>query len=419
MSTAQPDLHDAIQRHTELVLAAVGADELGEQMAEELMAVMPEFGGPVDTDLHSGLLRSCVSNVRTVFQVLASGSGTESISPPAEATGWAYELVHRGLPIATMLRAYRLGHAVAERRFEQAAEELEIEPEIRWRVLAQASRTFFAYVDAISTQLVAEYEQERGRWIRGAAAARAELVNEIIDRRPVDPRAATDTLRYDVSRCHLAFILWSDARTEELAPRIGSMELAAGALAQELGGGRILLVPIGERVVWGWTSGEQATLGVERASRLLPDGLRAALGQPADGLEGMASSHVQARAARRVGGVMGLRPGSIVRYGTVALTALLTMDPAEAARFTIAQLGELAQETDAARRLRATLCVYLEENLSPARTARRLGIHQNTVVYRVRRAEEILGHPIAEGRLELEVSLRLAEGLPGLRAARL
>ena len=106
--------------------------------------------------------------------MLASGAGTESISPPADATAWAYELVHRGLPIVTLLRAYRLGHALVARRFEEVAAELEIEPDVRWRVLAAASRTFFAYVDAISTQLVAEYEQERGRWIRGAAAARAE-----------------------------------------------------------------------------------------------------------------------------------------------------------------------------------------------------------------------------------------------------
>jgi DNA-binding PucR family transcriptional regulator len=114
---------------------------------------------------------------------------------------------------------------------------------------------------------------------------------------------------------------------------------------------------------------------------------------------------------------MGVRRGSTVRYDSLALTALLTVDPTEAARFTIAQLGELAEETDAARRVRSTLRVYLEENLSPARAARRLGIHQNTVVYRVKRAEEILGHPIEEGRLELEVSVRLAEGLPGLNAA--
>lgn len=419
MSTAQAELQETIHRQTRLVLEALSPDALGEQMATELLASMPEFAGTVDADFRAGLTRSCTSNVREVFRVLASGADAESISPPADATALAYELVHRGLAITALLRTYRLGHALVERRVEEVAEELVAEPDIRWRVLAHSSRTFFAYVDAISTQLVAEYEQERGRWIRGAAAARAELVSRIIARERVDPATATDTLRYEVNRCHLAFILWSQAEPDDLPPRAGSMELAASALAQELGGGPVLLIPVGQRVLLGWTSGEQDRLATSIRLTPLPDGLRAALGGPAAGLEGMATSHEQARAARRVAEVMRSRPGMAVRYDSVALTALLTVDPAQAGQFARAQLGELAEDSDTGARLRATLRVYLEENMSPARTARRLGIHQNTVVYRVKRAEETLGHPVDEGRLELEVALRLAEGLPGLAAARL
>jgi DNA-binding PucR family transcriptional regulator len=80
-------------------------------------------------------------------------------------------------------------------------------------------------------------------------------------------------------------------------------------------------------------------------------------------------------------------------------------------------LGELVADNDSAARLRATVQVYLEENLSPARAARRLGVHQNTVVYRVKRAEELLGREIGPRRLQTEVALRLAEMLDGLRAA--
>jgi DNA-binding PucR family transcriptional regulator len=319
------------------------------------------------------------------------------------------------MPLAALLRAYRLGHAFAVRRVERAASEIEMEHAIRWMALTQASRYFFAYVDAISTQLVAEYEQERARWIRGAAAARAELVTAIIDGEPVDPRSATETLRYDVSRHHLAFILWSDPRTPGPPPRTGSLEVAAMAMARELGGGPVLLVPIGERVVWGWTSGDRFS---EDGSIAPPgDGIRAAIGTPSSGAEGMAHSHERARAARRVAELLGVRPGTVIRYASVALTALLTVQPAEAVRFAEDQLGELVVDTDSAARLRATLRVYLEENLSPARTARRLGIHQNTVVYRVKRAEEILGRAVDRSRLELELALRLSEGLEGLRAA--
>jgi hypothetical protein len=391
--------------------------ELGAEMATALMALIPEFEGSTDEDFRSGLVLSCAGNLSEIWKQLGSGAATDRFTPPADATAWAHELVHRGMPLAAMLRAYRLGHAFAARRVEQAAAEIEMEPEIRLRALSHASRYFFAYVDEISTQLVTEYEQERARWIRGAAAARAELMTAIIDGQPVDARAATATLRYDVTRRHLAFIVWSEARLNQPAPATGSLEVASTSLARELGGGPVLLVPIGERVVWGWTSGGELRDDADAASVRPGDGLRAAIGTPASGVAGMAQSHDRALAARRVAEVLGVRPGTIVRYGSVALTALLTIEPAEAASFAERQLGELAGDSDMAARLRATLRVYLEENFSPARAARRLGIHQNTVVYRIKRAEEILGHTVDQGRLELEVSLRLSEGLEGLRSA--
>jgi DNA-binding PucR family transcriptional regulator len=132
----------------------------------------------------------------------------------------------------------------------------------------------------------------------------------------------------------------------------------------------------------------------------------------------MADSYQEAWLARRVAELRATRPGTVVGYRSAGLTALLTSDPAEAVRFAEVELGELLAPTDTNARLRATVRVYLEENLSPARAARRLGIHQNTVVYRVKQAEELLGRGVEERRLQLEVALRLAEMIDGLRAAR-
>ena len=64
------------------------------------------------------------------------------------------------------------------------------------------------------------------------------------------------------------------------------------------------------------------------------------------------------------------------------------------------------------RRLSATALVYLEENGSPGRVAKRLRIHENTVTYRVKQAEAILGHSLDERALEMKVALAL---LPALR----
>jgi DNA-binding PucR family transcriptional regulator len=415
MSTVQPDLERAVGQQVSAVLGALPPGPLAHEMADLLMESIPELGRADDEDFRTGLLLSCESNLSTVWNGLVTGAALEAISPPPEAVQWAHDLVHRGVRLPALLRAYRLGHGLAERRVEEVAGELAIEPDVRWRALARISHYMFAYVDAICTALVDDYEQERDRWIRGAAAARAELVRAIIDRQPVDTRSASERLRYDVSRRHLALIVWADPR--DAARPGGSLEAEAVRWASALGGGAVLTVPIGERVVWAWTAGDALADDAAALSHTAGDGVRVAIGTVREALSGMAESHEQARIARRVAEIRGVRPGTVVSYRAVGLTALLTADPAEAVRFAQTELGDLLAPTDTSARLRATVRVYLEENLSPARTARRLGIHQNTVVYRVKQVEELLGRRVEERRLHLEVALRLAEMIGGLRAA--
>jgi DNA-binding PucR family transcriptional regulator len=415
MSTVQPDLDTVVGQQVEAVLNRLAPGPLAQEMADLLMASIPELGRADDEDFRAGLRLSCESNLSAIWNQLLTGVSLDAIVPPAEAIAWSHELVHRGVPVPALLRAYRLGHGLAERRLEETAGELEIEPEICWRALARISRHLFAYIDVVCTDLVDDYEQERAQWIRGAAAARAELVGAIVERQPVDARAASERLRYDVSRRHVGLIVWAEPL--RAAQQTASLEREATALATALGGGPVLTVPIGERVVWAWTSGDRLTDDPTTAEPRMGEGVRAAIGTIREGVDGMADSHHEALAARRVAELRAVREGTVVSYRAADLTALLTADPVEAVRFAAAQLGELLADSDAAARLRATVRVYLEENLSQVRAARRLGIHQNTVVYRVKRAEELLGQPVDERRLHLEVALRLSDMIDGLRGA--
>jgi DNA-binding PucR family transcriptional regulator len=95
-------------------------------------------------------------------------------------------------------------------------------------------------------------------------------------------------------------------------------------------------------------------------------------------------------------------------YADVALDALMIHDIDQARRFVARELGPLAADDDGTLRLRGTLRVFLEEGASFVRAARRLGVHENTVTYRVHRAEDLLGHRAVERQLELRVALRLA-----------
>jgi len=65
----------------------------------------------------------------------------------------------------------------------------------------------------------------------------------------------------------------------------------------------------------------------------------------------------------------------------------------------------LADDDDQHARLRDTLRVFLQENGSYKATAERLILHKNSVQYRVRKAAEALGHPVADNRLSVELAL--------------
>lgn len=416
MERVAPDLQSVVSERIVEVAASISPQELGRAMGDLLLAEIPEFKNSTDEDFRAGIIRSCASNVAAIREALVADSTLEEITPPADATSWAHDLVHRGMPLAALLRAYRLGHGMFEGTFEERVAGLDLDPDVRWHVRANAGRLIFRYIDLVCTQLVDEYETEREQWLRGAAAAQASLVLAIVAGERVDPREAAATLRHDVNANQLGLIVWRDAgaRVADNAPSLASV---AQGLAGELGGVQTLVMPMGEAAAWAWTSGEQLLASDSTRSKLLRNGEGAAVGTPHRGLEGMFRTHHEARAARRVGGVFGSRPGSVLRYSAVALTSLISADPVQASNFAIAELGsELGADSDAMLRLRATVRVYLDERLSPSRTARRLGIHQNTVGYRIKRTEELLGRSIEDRRLELEVALRLYDGLEGLRA---
>lgn len=414
MGTEVDEEQAAVARGVADVARALSPAAFGEAMADELIAAIPEFTRTAGDEFRVGLVASCRANLEEIQRQLLSGRPSYEIVAPEGAIAWGRELVHRGLPLASLLRAYRLGHGLFERSFEQLAAEQDFESEIRWRMLVSASRYVFVYIDTVCTQLTQDFEAEREQWVRGADAARLATARAIADGRAVDPEEATSALRYDVTRSHLAIIVWSDPSA---GGRAAALAAAAHALASEVGGGPTTTVPIGEHCVWAWTGADAVVAQLPARSSTMPDGIAAALGTVQSGVEGMARSHHEARAARRVGEVFGRRPGALMRYQSVALASLLSADPAHAVRFAQDELGVLGAPSDLMARLRATLRVYLEERLSPSRTSRRLGIHQNTVVYRVRQAEELLGRPIDERRLELEVALRLCDALDGLALA--
>ncbi len=86
----------------------------------------------------------------------------------------------------------------------------------------------------------------------------------------------------------------------------------------------------------------------------------------------------------------------MVGYAQVELVSLLASDLPRAREFVATQLGPLAAADEPSQRLRETLRAFLAAGGRSMRAAKELYVHQNTVTYRVKRAEELLGRRVTE-----------------------
>src|SRR5581483_3930276 len=273
------------------------------------------------------------------------------------------------------------------------------------RVSVQALSTsmleIFAFIDTISSGLAVAYSAERERWSRSREALRLDVIRAIIDGDVADPELAAQRLGHRLDGRHRAFVVWSDGE-----PTLGlrdALELAASELASRAGGGVPLLVPLTGQALAGWLSGDAADVSdADLCTSPLRGGgafeVHAAVGTAGEGIEGFRTSHRQALRARRVA-----QRGSVVTsYRDVALAALASADPDHAREFVNAELGALGAADVATRRIADTVGVYLQEGRSRARTSRRLGLHTNTIAYRLQRGAELLGHPLDERAAEVQ-----------------
>jgi DNA-binding PucR family transcriptional regulator len=68
-------------------------------------------------------------------------------------------------------------------------------------------------------------------------------------------------------------------------------------------------------------------------------------------------------------------------------------------------LGSLASDDERCSLLRETARIFLENGGSFSATAHQMMLHRNTAQYRVRKAEELRGRPLRDGRLDVELAL--------------
>ncbi|HEY2834521.1 MAG TPA: helix-turn-helix domain-containing protein [Sporichthyaceae bacterium] len=381
-------------------------------LTDRILAMEPALAE--DSELIDALYLSVAENVDQLTGTLRDGPLPADTPAPGGALTYARLLARRNIPMAVLLRAYRVGQAQYHQLAMAEIARLAPDADGAAATATLLSEVTFAYVDRTSEDVMEAYQAERDVWVQNRAAARAAQIVAVLDGGPVDLAEAERILGYALDGPHVGGVFWSD---DGALIDASGLEREVTRLAEHLGAPRAaLVVPVHANTVAVWFP--QRNLVRPSWPCSTESSMRLALGDPAAGPDGFALTHRQAIAARGVAEFADAhRRRAVTAWSAVGPVALMCADRTQLAVWVQATLGGLGAADDGMERLRETLLLFLG-NRSFTSTAREQHLHKNTIQYRVKRAEEALGRPLEEHRDDIELALRVCHwvGTPVLRA---
>ncbi|WP_051047959.1 PucR family transcriptional regulator [Rhodococcus sp. AW25M09] len=358
-----------------------------ERLNDEIAAELPLFD--TDLELRRDLDASTAGQLRAFVAYLLADA--DVVRPAVEAVHLARTIARRGMDLSVLLRIYRHGQQSALRYTNEMVESQDAPEDGRVEILIELWSRASAWFGLCVEQLITAYTEERERWLRSALTRRRQQVEAVLRGDAVDVTAAETSLGHPLRRHHTALVIVADSETDGTT----RLEEVAARLAVVLSVPRPLLLPVGSRTLWAWLATDHIPDLTLLNATTLPSDIRIGIGITANGIDGFRSSHREAVAALRVD------TRQLALYADVELLSLLSADPTALSTFIDRTLGQLADDIHAA--LRDTVIAYLAAGVGGASTS--LGLHRNTVRYRIRQAEELLGRTVETGNLELHLAL--------------
>jgi DNA-binding PucR family transcriptional regulator len=386
------------------------AIEVGERIATKITSEIPPLG---EGRPHFNALRRATTSTTMRALALAAGLvGSGASLSSVEEVEIAQDFARRGLELNDLLRAIRVGYAVLAAALLDAATQMAPQADTSAE-LRRISVLLFEVLDDFTTVAATAFLDEQNTWTASVAAARFDLVKNIVDGHPVDPDHAERLLAYPLSGTHVAVIAWSatpggvsghDLRT-----------VVDPVLRHWWAPSATLVIPVGSHTIWAWgASAGSGRAGLASGARAeLPkfDGVNIVTGECGHGIEGFRRSHLEAGAVERL---VRLRPEHAqitTAHEDVDLEVLLLSDPEAARQFVTRHLGPLAADDPRMAELRCTLRRYLDTARSISKVAAEEHISRNTVTYRVQQAFSLCGHTDGAPTTKLRAALLAREWL--------
>jgi hypothetical protein len=394
-ATREPALTDITRWPEGPALAAAlrpAVPRLIDEMIAAIRAEIPEYDRPLRGRFGDTVRLSTTASIER-FLALIAGEERDARARSDLYVQLGRNEVRSGRPIDTLLSAYRIGARVMWRGFAAEGQAAGIEPDVLYRL----AEVLFAYVDELSHESSEGYAEEQS--LRdGARERERDRMLEVLMRGP-----AVDAI---VVHSQAARAEW--ALPERMAPvatpsmcmpaRQIEHRLPDGSMAATLDGMTVALVPD--------LDAPGRTAELERAL----DGRPAARGAEVPWAEAAeAIERAVLAASLQQAGV--LPEDSLVLADDHLVPLILHRDPERARSLADRALEPLDRLSDSAReRLTETLDAWLENACNTSDTARALHVHVQTLRYRLRQLDEVLGPDrltYASKRLELQLALTI------------
>jgi hypothetical protein len=330
---------------------------------------------------------------------------------------------HSGRSLDALMAAYRVGARLAWRRFVEAGTAAALPPE----ALYSLGEAMFAYIDEISAESADGYAEEQSAAAGESQRRRRRLVRLLAQ----DPPAAQEAVRTAAQAAawapprRLAALVAAAADTaagaeaggtppggggepvpgEEIVEAIGvrlARRLGGGAIGGAAGGLACVFVPDPDAP--GRRRQIVATVGGDERGEPVAIG-------PTVPWHDAAASLRRAAAAFRLVATGGVDGGPLVVAEEHLATLLLASDRGLAADLAASRLAPLAALPEGPRaRMTETLRAWLDRPGQVQAVAAELGVHPQTVRYRLRQLRELFGTRLEDPEARFELSLALRVG---------
>lgn len=376
------------QRVAEVLRPALPAlsDEIVAAIGREVEAYRRPLEGPFGQAVRMGVERALARFVELAVDPTAADEEGRRIY-----VGLGRGEFREGRSLDALLAAYRLGARIAWRRLVEAATEAGLPPE----TIYDLGEAIFAYIDGLSAESAEGYAEAQSA-AAGERQRRRRRLIALLRQRPLPEehavQAAAAEAGWELPRTLVAVVVAGSEETRT-AGRLGP-----DAIATSHEGTVVALVPDPD--------GPGRAAQIERAL----EGRGAAVG-PTVGWHETGRSIELAERAHRLAVRGALPAAGLIRADDHLPLLVVHADPALGDDLARRWLAPLDGASAAARgKLRDTLTAWLRRRGRVDEVARDLGVHPQTVRYRLKELRRLFGDALddPDARFALELALRAA-----------